>query len=185
MKLPEDLDELLRTMAADFPAMLGGNLVGIYLWGSLTYDAFDERCSDVDCVAVTRRDVDERGFAVVGEWFREHGEQNSWARRLDMRFVIDGEFLDKTSRCCGFYPYLGKLVRHGSGGNPIIWRNIARSGITLWGKDAAQIAPEVSEERLNQALLLELNYLKQDLAANVGDRSAKVFVHNAYAVLTA
>ena len=26
-----------------------------------------------------------------------------------MRFVIDHEFLDKPSRCCGFYHYLGKL----------------------------------------------------------------------------
>jgi hypothetical protein len=49
-----------------------------------------------------------------------------------MRFVIDHRFLDKSS-CCGFYHYTGKLVRHGSDGNPIIWMNIAESGITLWG----------------------------------------------------
>jgi len=35
-------------MATDFPAILSGNLVGIYLWGSLTYEAFDETCSDVN-----------------------------------------------------------------------------------------------------------------------------------------
>jgi hypothetical protein len=63
---------------------------------------------------------------------------------MDMRFVIDREFLDKTSRCCGFYHYIGKLTRHGSDGNPIVWMNIARSGITLWGNDAKLIAPYVS-----------------------------------------
>jgi hypothetical protein len=31
------------------------------------------------------------------------------------------------------------LVRHGSDGNPIIWMNIAQSGITLWGKRAEEI----------------------------------------------
>lgn len=181
----EDLSDLLQAMVTDFPAILSGNLVGIYLWGSLTYDAFDERCSDVDCIAVTRRDLDEREFSELDQWFKNKGEQNRWVSRVDMRFVIDQELLDETSRCCGFYHYTGKLIRHGSDGNPIIWMNIAQSGITLWGKDAKLIAPRVSGQCLNRALILELNYLKQDLASNAGDRSDRAFIHNAYAVLTA
>jgi hypothetical protein len=47
-------------MATDFPEILRQNLVGIYLWGSLTYDAFDERHSNVDCAVVTARDLDDR-----------------------------------------------------------------------------------------------------------------------------
>jgi hypothetical protein len=100
-----------------------------------------------------------------------------------MRFVIDGEFLDKQSRCCGFYS--GKLGRHGSDGNPIIWLNVGQCGLTLWGRDAKQTAPAISDQCLNDALLLELNYLKEDLAKNSGDRSDRSFRHNAYAVLTA
>ena len=65
--------------------------------------------------------------------------------------------------------------------------NIAETGITLWAshKDAKLIAPHVSGQCLNDALLLELNYLKGDLNSNTGDRSSKAFIHNAYAVLTA
>jgi hypothetical protein len=185
VNIPKDLSDLLQAMATDFPAMLRENLVGIYLWGSLTYDAFDETCSDVDCVGVTRRDLDDREFSELHEWFNNKGEQNRWVGRTDMRFVIDHEFLDKTSRCCGFYHYMGQLIRHGSDGNPIIWMNIARSGITLWGTDAKFISPHVSDQCLNDALLLELSYLKQDLTSNAGDRSDKAFIHNAYAVLTA
>ena len=183
--IPKDLSNLLEAMATDFPAILRGNLVGIYLWGSLTYDAFDQTCSDVDCVGVTRRDFDEREFSELDEWFKNRGQQNCWVKRIDMRFVIEHEFLDNESRCCGFYHYTGKLIRHGSDGNPIIWVNIAQSGITLWGKDAKVIAPHVSGRCLNDALLLELDYLKEDLAANTGDRSDRAFIHNAYAVLTA
>ncbi len=189
MNLPKniqnDLSELLRAMATDFPAILPGNLVGIYLWGSLTYEAFDETCSDVDCIGVTRRDLDDREFSELDEWFKDKGAHNRWVKRIDMRFVIDREFLDRRSRCCGFYHYTGKLVRHGSDGNPIIWMNVGKSGITLWGKDAKLIAPQVSDQCLNDALLLELNYLREALASNAGDRSDKAFVHNAYAVLTA
>ena len=183
--IPKDLSSLLEAMAADFPAILHGNLVGIYVWGSLTYDAFDEICSDVDCVGVTRRDLDDREFSELDGWFKTKAEQNHWVKRIDMRFVIDREFLDKASRCCGFYHHTGRFARHGSDGNPIIWVNIAQSGITLWGEDAKFIAPQVSDQCLNDALLLELNYLKEDLTANAGDRSNRAFIHNAYAVLTA
>ena len=185
MHIPKDLSDLLQAMVTDLPAVLRANLAGIYLWGSLTYEAFDENCSDVDCVGVTRRDLDDREFTGLAEWFKKKGEENRWGRRIDMRFVIEHELLDKSSCCCGFYPYLGELTRHGSDGNPIIWLNIGQSGITLWGKDAKLIAPHVSEQCLNDALLLELKYLEQDLRANAGDRSGKTFVHNAYAVLTA
>ncbi len=185
MDIPRDLSDLLQAMATDFPAILQGNLLGIYLWGSLTYGAFDESCSDVDCVGVSRRELDEGEFSALDEWFKNKKGESRWVGRIDMRFVIDGEFLDKASRCCGFYHYTGRLIRHGSDGNPIIWMNIAQSGITLWGTDAKLIAPHVSAQCLNDALLLELNYLKEDLTSNIGDRSDKAFIHNAYAVLTA
>jgi len=183
--IPRDLSDLLKAIAADFPLMLSGNLAGIYLWGSLTYEAFDETCSDVDCVVVTRRDLDDGEFSSLDSWFREKGDVNRWVARLDMRFVIDGEFLDKSSRCCGFYHHQGVLVRHASDGNPIIWLNVGQSGIVLYGAEASVISPAVSADCLNEALLLELTYLKEDLVSNVGNRSAKAFAHNAYAVLTA
>ncbi len=183
--IPGDLADLLHAISTDFPAILRDNLIGIYLWGSLTYDAFDETCSDVDFVCVMRHDLDDREFQELDQWFENRRGRNRWIERIDMRFVIDQECLDKTSRCCGFYLYTGKLVRHGSDGNPIIWINVARSGITLWGKDAKLIAPQVSDQCLNDALLLELDYLTEALAANAGDRSDKAFIHNAYAVLTA
>jgi len=183
--IPDDLSGLLRAMAADFSAILGENLVGLYLWGSLTYDAFDATCSDVDLVAVTQRDLDAREFSELDAWFTNKKQQNRWVARIDLRFVIDHEFLDKSSRCCGFCHHTGKLTRHGSDGNPIIWINVAQSGITLSGKDAKFVAPHVSDQCLNDALLLELTYLKDDLTSNIGNRSDKAFIHNAYAVLTA
>src|ERR1700685_3667625 len=65
-------------------------------------------------------------FSELDEWLKNEGENNRWVRRIDMCFVIDHDFLDKSSRCCGFYHYTGKLVRHSSDGNPIIWINIGK-----------------------------------------------------------
>ena len=183
--IPNDLPDLLHAMATDLSAILRDNFVGLYLWGSLTYDAFDETCSDVDLVAVTQRDLDAREFSELDAWLTNKKQQNRWVARIDMRFVIDHKFLDKASRCCGFYHHTGKLTRHGSDGNPFIWINVAHSGITLCGKDAKLVAPHVSDQCFNDALLVELTYLKADLTSNIGDRSDKALIHNAYAVLTA
>ena len=94
--IPQDLSDLFQQMTTDFSAILRGNLVGIYLWGSLTYEAFDETCSDVDCIVVTSRDLDDREFSELDNWFKNAGEHNRWVKRIEMRFVIDKEFLDKT-----------------------------------------------------------------------------------------
>src|ERR1700731_3465720 len=174
--IPNDLSDLLHAMAADFSAILRDNLVGLYLWGSLTYDAFDETCSDVDLVAVTQHDLDTREFSQLDAWFTDKKQQSRWISRIDMRFVIDHAFLDKTSRCCGFYHHTEKLVRHSSDGNPVIWINVAQFGLTLYGKDAKLVAPHVSDQCLDDALFLELTYLKEDLISNIGDRSDKAFI---------
>jgi len=115
--IPRDLSGLFLVMAPDFSAILCDNLVGIYLWGALTYHAFDETCSDVDCIVVTRRDLDDREFSELDEWFKETGKHNRWVNRIEIRFVIDNEFLDKTSRC------LRLLSLHGETRPPWIGRN--------------------------------------------------------------
>lgn len=182
-RIPVELSGLLGSIRADFPMLLVDNLVGIYLWGSLTYDAFDERCSDVDAVVVTRRDFNDREFAALEKWFAGSLARNRWTARLDMRFVIDGEFLDEKSRCCGFQE--SRFRRFGSDGNPLIWLNIGERGVTLWGSEAKRVAPGVPPECLGAALVRELDYLRAGLARFAGDRSIDAFRYNAYAVLTA
>src|SRR5258708_19632042 len=46
---------LLDHLSSQLQADLGRNVVGLYVYGSLTQNAFDVRLSDVDCVAVIRR----------------------------------------------------------------------------------------------------------------------------------
>src|SRR5207245_10272186 len=84
--IPKDLSDLLEVMATDFSAILRENLVGIYLWGSLTYQAFDEACSDVDCIGVPRLDLDERECSELDGWFKKKGEQKRRETGIEMRW---------------------------------------------------------------------------------------------------
>jgi len=187
--VPKEVEDLKREIARDFPEMLEGNLVGIYLWGSLTYEAFDEEASDIDCVVVLERDLNDSEFADLKDWFTRAVDRNPWADKLDMRFHLRDELLVKNSRMCSYH--FRKLQRHPSDANPFIWINIAQWGIALYGVKPAEIAPEIDDATLSAALILELEYLKEETAAEKGNygpatrHGVSTLMYQAYSVLTA
>jgi hypothetical protein len=187
--VPIEVEQLKQEIARDFPGMLEGNLVGIYLWGSLTYEAFDSEASDIDCVVVLERDLNDREFADLEDWFTQAVGRNPWADKLDMRFHLRDELLVRNSKMCSYH--FRKLQRHHSDANPFIWINIAQSGIALYGIRPTEIAPEIDDATLSAALILELEYLKEETAAEKGNYGAttrygvSTLMYQAYSVLTA
>src|SRR6058998_1560342 len=83
------LDHLARQLQAD----LGRNVVGLYVYGSLTQHAFDVRRSDVDCVAVIRRRVSPVVVSRLRTSFRRLSGRHSWMRRLQLTILIQRELL--------------------------------------------------------------------------------------------
>lgn len=53
--IPAQVSALLQGLTAQLPVIIGKNLVGIYVYGSLTQQAFSPKRSDVDCIVVTKR----------------------------------------------------------------------------------------------------------------------------------
>src|SRR5919199_1004068 len=81
-RAPAQVSALLRELAAQLPVILGRNLVGIYLYGSLTQRAFDPRRRDVDLIVVTLRDLSDAQFRKVGACFgRSCARSATCARR--------------------------------------------------------------------------------------------------------
>jgi len=58
----KDVNALLVDLLAGQRRVLGEDLVGLYLYGSLVSGDFDREISDIDLLAVTRRDVDQPTF---------------------------------------------------------------------------------------------------------------------------
>src|ERR1700753_2325430 len=90
-RAPAQVSALLRELAARLPVILGRNLVGIYLYGSLTPRVFHPRRSDVDLIVVTRRDLSDTQFRRLGAWLAREAESNPWTTRLQMLFLIRDE----------------------------------------------------------------------------------------------
>jgi predicted nucleotidyltransferase len=180
--VPEKLSALLLELAEKLPAILGRNLVGVYLYGSLTQRAFDARRSDVDCIVVTRRDLSDAQFRRLGEWLARASESNPWVARLQMLFLIRDEVLKMDSKACHYQ--FGILKRGGSDGNPIIWLNVLESGVVLYGPRPESFVPAITPEILFGALAREVGYLREEISGKPESEWRDVPSYRAYAVLT-
>lgn len=180
--IPDQVSALLQTLTGRLPVILGKNLVGIYVYGSLTQSAFNPKRSDVDCIVVTERDLSDAQFRRLEAWLIRESKSNPWIARLQMVFLIKNEILTMNSRACQYQ--FGQLKRSGSDGNPIIWMNVLKSGLVLFGPPPDSFVPEITPEILFQALKREVGYLREDFIEKPESEWRDVPSYRVYAVLT-
>ncbi len=65
-RVPAQVSALLKELTAQLPLLLGSNLVGIYLHGSLPQGGFKAGRSDIDCIVVTKRKLSDTRFGTLG-----------------------------------------------------------------------------------------------------------------------
>lgn len=181
-QIPVQVTALLRELTAQLPVILGRNLVGLYLYGSLTQRAFNPKRSDVDCILVTRRDLSDAQFRKLGAWLRGAAESNPWTARLQMLCLSRDEVLTFNARACHYQ--FGLLKRGGSDGNPIIWMNVLESGVILHGPRPETFVPAITPEILFQALEREVGYLREEISQTPESVWRDLASYRAYAVLT-
>ena len=180
--IPAQVSALLQDLTAQLPLVLGKNLVGIYLYGSLTQRAFNPQRSDVDCIVVTQRDLSDAQFRRLGAWLERAARSNPWTARLQMLFLIKHEVLTMDSKAC-LYQF-GILKRCGSDGNPIIWLNVLESGVVLFGPKPESFVPAITPELLFRALEREVGYLREEISDKPQSEWRNVPSYRVYAVLT-
>jgi hypothetical protein len=172
---------MLRALTARLHVVLRTNLVGIYLYGSLTQRAFDRKRSDVDCIVVVRRDLSDAQFRKLAAWLEREAASDPWVSRLQMHMLLRDTLLSPDKRGC-LYQF-GVLKRSGSDGNPIIWANVLATGITLSGPAAASFLPAIAAETFFQALVREVGYLRAEIADPASEWRDVPF-YRSYAILT-
>ena len=180
--IPAQLSALLQDLTEALRVLLGQNLVGIYLYGSLTQHAFNPERSDVDCIVVTHRELTDTQFSQLDGWFNRVSLENPWGARLQISFLIRDQILATSVRGNCLYQF-GRLSRVGSDGNPIIWMNVLESGVVLLGPPADSFVHR-SSETLLAALTREVRYLREEIVEKPDSEWRDVPKYRVYAVLT-
>lgn len=181
-KLPEQLQNLFTKIVNDFPELIGDNLVGIYIYGSLAHGTFNEKSSDIDCIVVLNKSLNNSEFKRLDEWYQKNAQINFWVKRLEMTCLIKKDILTKNSKISIYHNDLFK--RDLSDGNPIIWVNIQNDGIILYGPKPKTFVPKISKQVLRDALRLELNYLREGISERKREFFEVELSYQVYAVLT-
>lgn len=179
--LPSAVAGTLRALTGALDGILGANLVGVYLYGSLTQRAFAPARSDIDCLVVVRRDLTGAQFRKLETWLAQAAIADPWIPRLQMQILLEGMLLRPDTRGC-LYQF-GALRRSGSDGNPIIWMNVLASGLTLRGPAPATFLPPITSQMLFDALVREVAYVRAEIGAAASEWRDQPF-YRTYAVLT-
>ena len=160
MSLPPEADGMLRALRAGIRRVLGENLVGVYLRGSLATGDFTPETSDLDLLAVTEQPVSDAEFAALAAMHRELAAlSNPYANRVEIAY-IDRRALRRYVPGRE-HPTLeqGEALRwsaHDS--NWILERWVVRErGIALCGPDPRTLIDPISVEALRAAVRTRLH----------------------------
>jgi len=179
----EPVATFLAHLADELRADLGPNVRGLYVYGSLTQNAFDVRRSDVDCVAVIRRRLSRAVESRLRAGLRRLSARHPWMRRLQLSILVQRELLRFNG--AGWLYQFRRLSRSGSDGNPIIWTNILESGQVVFGAEPHSFVPPITPALMRAALEREAGYLRAELVTKRVSVWRSRGAYRRYATLTA
>jgi predicted nucleotidyltransferase len=158
-KYPE-INKLLDLLLKNEIQVLGNQLAGMYLYGSLSSGEFDLETSDIDFLVVTTSTLPDKTIAELEAMHHRMWESGSdWAKKLEGSYVPKREIKRQNQRG-GACPTVneGRFYLDNLGSDWIIQRHIVREqGVILAGPDPKTLIDPVSAAELRQAVKGVLN----------------------------
>ncbi len=174
------LDAYLHALEA-----LNDHFYGIYIYGSIALDAFEEGESDIDIVALTEGEWTAQEIGQLARIHRRLGKEHVLGKRLEPMYVPlrdIGKYNDQVLP----YPYTshGKLQPAGHFDlNAVTWWTIQYKGIRILGPEIAALPLEVAWEDVLGAMHYNLDIYWAGKAQNPHLFLLDVWVMTAVATL--
>lgn len=164
------INTVLAEWVEGLQRLLGKQIVGLYLSGSLAYGDFVPERSDIDLQAVVRRPLNEPELRSVEELHIDiEGRYPQWANRIESSYV-PLELLRKLTPPARSRPWwgFGTLYAEAPAGNEWIINHylLARYGIALEGPAFNELIPPIDIHEVRQASARDLF---QEWVPKIGD----------------
>ena len=182
LNLDSDANATIQQILSGAQAVLGDNLAGMYLEGSLALGDFDPHRSDIDFVVVTTGELSTESIAALTSLHvRIAAGESKWATELEGSYIPQ-HALRRYNPACAHHPH----IYHGTGPDEsrlivmqhdsdwVVHRHILREhGVVLTGPHPHTLIDPITPGDLRQAvfkfahnwgssLLREPQYLQQD-----------------------
>ena len=145
-----DVNILLDNLLFQMQQVLGANLVGLYLYGSLVTGDFDHDCSDIDLLAVTASDVNEQEFTGLQEMHtavaRVHKE---WEGRIEVAYLSAAAlktFEMQRSQIVVISPGEPLNIKDAGDDWLMNWYVVREQGVTLFGPPPKTLIDPITKE---------------------------------------
>jgi len=153
-----DANRVFNLLLTRMQEILGNQITGIYLHGSLANGGFDEH-SDIDVIVVTTADISDEAFSALKEMHAQVTKIDSpWAIQLEVSYIPQGA-LRRFDRNNMLHPHMDRgnsevLHRMAHESDWIIQRHILRErGIVITGPDPKTLVDPVSPDDLRRAVV--------------------------------
>ena len=156
--LPE-VAQMLDSLEAGVREILGDNLIGLYVRGSLATGDFIAGNSDIDALATTERPVDDEQFPALAKFHAEQSRlANPYADQVEIAYIDRAALKRFQPGFCHPTLYRGEALlwtEHRE--NWILERwTVRERGITLLGRSPQELIDPVSPDELRQAVRARL-----------------------------
>ena len=152
-----EVNVVVHDLLTSLHAILGAQLVGMYLVGSLALGDFDPQKSDLDLVIVTVGALPDKTVAALRDLHQRFDHSASaWAARLDIAYLPQEDVRETSATVAAArYPILQwpelLALGHLEGGWPI-WRDTLREhGVVVSGPDPRSLVDPVQPDDLRRA----------------------------------
>lgn len=156
----KDVDETLHSLMTGMTHVLGDNLVGVYLTGSLSYGDFNPESSDIDLLVLLRKPAAQEKLEALKQMHLQMERNNKkWAKRVECSYVsldmLQEILPPKTPR-----PYIGEGIFYFEApyGNEWIINQylLYKHGIPLLGPDFKTLVKPINIEDVRAACIRDL-----------------------------
>ena len=153
-------NDFISDYVAQVSNLLGDNLVGVYLFGSLTYGDFNPKSSDIDLIALVDNPLAINEIEKIEKLHKDLEQQHSkWKNRVESSYTpisILGQITPPNAP----RPYYGegKMWHEADYGNEWIINLylLKKHGITLFGTDLHQLIDAVDIVEVQKACIRDL-----------------------------
>lgn len=151
-----DINKILELLLSSATRVLGSQLVGMYLYGSLSSGDFDLETSDIDFLVVTTSTLSDKTIAELESMHHQIWKSGlKWAAKLEGSYIPKRDIRRHNPRSAPC-PTVneGKFYLDKRGSDWIIQRHVIREqGIVLAGPEPKTLIDPVSPEDIRHAVV--------------------------------
>lgn len=150
-----DIEKLLSSLLDQMQRILDRRLVGLYLYGSLVAGDFDLEISDIDLLAVTSFDIDDKAFEQLQGMHDDLAAKNpNWDGRIEVQYLSAHAlrtFKTQSSQMAAISPGEPFHIKDAGMDWLINWYIVRKKSVTLFGPSPQTLIPPISKQEFLQA----------------------------------